>query len=176
MDDERESLKPIGATHWGRRGGATLRQQLVLAVLPTLTVLAALALLERFSDQRLLFSSLASSAFLIYLDPLHATNTVRSLVIAHLSAAVAGLAMFLVWGHGYTAGATAMVITIAVMIVADAVHPPAVSTSLIFGFKSGTEDEFLLFVLAVAVIAVLVLVQRLSVWGLARASGASSHG
>jgi hypothetical protein len=67
-----------------------------------------------------------------------------------------------------------MLMTIVVMVLADAVHPPTVSTSLIFGFRQDLEDEFLLYVLAGAVIALLVLLQRLSVWGLHRAAGASS--
>ena len=148
----------------------SLRHDLLLAVLPTVTALAALFVLERFSDQRLLFSSLASSAFLIYLDPTHTANTVRSLLIGHLFAACAGLLTFLLWGHGYLAAASAMVLTIVVMILADAVHPPAVSTSLIFGFKSGSENELVLFFLAVGVVALLVLFQRFSVWALSRAT------
>lgn len=175
MDAQRETLEPIKGKSWRTRRRSRLRQDLLLAVLPTVTVLGALYVLEEFSDQRLLFASLASSAFLIYLDPLHATNTVRSLVIAHLFAAAAGLVTYMIWSHGYQAAATAMLSTIVVMVFADAVHPPAVSTSLIFGFKRDSEDEFLLFVLAVAAIALLVLMQRLSVWGLNRATGASAE-
>lgn len=157
-----------GKSFWRIRQGPALGRDLLLASLPTGTVLLALVLLDRFSDQRLLFTSLASSAFLIYLDPHHATNTIRSLVIAHLFAATAGLGTFLVLGHGYLAAATAMLLTIVVMVVTDAVHPPAVSTSLIFGFRSGSEDELVLFVLTLLVIAVLVLVQLLSVRWLPR--------
>ncbi|MFD2784499.1 hypothetical protein [Hymenobacter rubripertinctus] len=51
-------------------------------LLPTLTVLVMLWLLELLSNQRRLFASLASSAFLIYLDPAHYTNSTRTLVIS----------------------------------------------------------------------------------------------
>lgn len=44
-----------------------IKGELRSALLPTVTVLAVLGLVETFSDQRLLFASLASSAFLIYL-------------------------------------------------------------------------------------------------------------
>ena len=106
--------------------------ELLLALLPTATVLAVLGLVEALNRQRLLFASLASSAFLIYLDPRHATNAVRTLVLAQVSAAALGLAAFLALGPGYASAGAAMVATIVLMVVADAVHPPAVSTSLAF--------------------------------------------
>jgi hypothetical protein len=54
------------------------RGELALVALPTVTVLVVLALVEALARQRLLFASLASSAFLIYLDPTHPTNRVRT--------------------------------------------------------------------------------------------------
>ena len=63
-----------------RRGGVW--GELALALLPTLTILLVLAFVEAFSRQRLLFASLASSAFLIYLEPRHRTNSVRTLALA----------------------------------------------------------------------------------------------
>jgi hypothetical protein len=53
-----------------------------------------------------------------------------------------------------------MVVTIAAMIRLDAVHPPAVSTSLAFAFRSGDEKNLALFGLALAVTAGLVMLQR----------------
>lgn len=174
MDAESETLEPIAGAGWRAHRRSRLQHDVLVAILPTVTVLGALFVREEFSDQRLLFASLASSAFLIYLDPFHATNTVRSLVIAHLFAALAGLVTCLFRGHSYQAAATAMLMTIVVMVLADAVHPPTVSTSLIFGFRQDSEDEFLLYVLDGAVIALLVLLQRLSVWGLHRGAGVNS--
>jgi CBS-domain-containing membrane protein len=75
------------------------------------------------SEQRLLFASLASSAFLIYLDPQHGTNAVRTLVLSHLMAALIGWATFALLGSGYLSGGSAMVATIFLMIVLDVVHP-----------------------------------------------------
>ena len=147
---------------WRRR--LPVRGEIALVVMPTLTVIAMLVLLEAFSEQRLLFASLASSAFLIYLDPLHATNTVKTLSLSHLFAAGFGLLAFLAFGHGYLAGGIAMVATIVLMIVRDAFHPPAVSTSLIFAIRSGAESEVSLFVFALLVVVVLVLLQRSAIW------------
>jgi hypothetical protein len=67
-------LEPIqGAKRQGRER-LGLRGEFALALLPTVVVLAVFALVETFSKQRLLFAGLASSAFLIYLDPQHGTT------------------------------------------------------------------------------------------------------
>lgn len=145
-----------------------LKDEVVLALLPTVIILAVLGLLEVFSRQRLLFASLASSAFLIYLDPYHGTNTIRTLVVAHFAAAVAGLATSLALGEGYTAGGSAMILTIGVMIFRDAIHPPAVSTALSFAFRANAERSLVLFGMALGLIVVLIFMQRGTVWLLVR--------
>ena len=168
MDDERESLKPIkGALRTGR-ARLPLKGELLLAVAPTIVVLIVFALVEVLSNQRLLFASLASSAFLIYLDPQHGTNSIRTLALSQLMAASIGLATYLILGPGYPAGGLAMVLTIVLMIVFDAVHPPAVATSLSFAFRAGDESNLLLFGLALSIIVVLVLLQRGLMWALNR--------
>lgn len=137
---------------------------MLLALLPTLTILLVLALVEVLSTQRLLFASLASSAFLIYLDPQHGTNTVRTLVAAHAGAALTGVGMDLTLGAGYLAAGAAMVATIVLMISLDIVHPPAISTSLAFAFRSADQQNLVLFLLSVLVIAILVLLQRVMLY------------
>jgi CBS-domain-containing membrane protein len=127
-------------------------------------VLAVFLMVESFSRQRFLFASLAASAFLIYLDPEHGTNRIRTLMIAQLSAAVLGLLTYMSLGPGYLSGAAAMIITIVLMILLDALHPPAVSTSLIFAFRAGHETNLFLFALAVAMTAGLVLLERSALW------------
>ena len=151
-----------------KRHRLTIRGELLLALLPTLTILGVLGLLEIFSQQRLLFGSLASSAFLIYLDPHHGMNTVKVLTASHGLAASSGLATFLLLGHGYPAAATALVTTILLMVLLDVVHPPAVSTSLSFALRSGAEDDVVLFGLALTLIVALVVLQRLGSWLLPR--------
>lgn len=146
-----------------------IRGELALAFLPTVTVLLVLALVEALSRQRLLFASLASSAFLIYLDPEHGTNRVRTLVVSQLAAALIGAGAYALLGPGYLAGGGAMVATIVLMIVLDAVHPPAVSTALGFALRTAGPSNVALFGLALGVTALLVVLQRAAVWGLARA-------
>lgn len=140
----------------------------MLALAPTLIILVVLALVEVLSRQRLLFASLASSAFLIYLDPQHGTNSIRTLITSQLMAATIGFFTYLIFGGGYVAAGTAMVITIVLMILLDAVHPPAVATSLSFALRAGNESNLVLFSLAVGITAMLVILERIALWILAR--------
>jgi hypothetical protein len=66
MNQKRSSLKPLeGANRqWRRR--LDIKGEIALITAPTLTVLVVMALVEALTQQRLLFASLASSAFLIY--------------------------------------------------------------------------------------------------------------
>ena len=146
------------------------RQELILALLPTTIVLLVFGLVQAWSKQQLLFASLASSAFLIYLDPKHATNSARTLVISQILSALIGFVAFSIFGPGYLSAASAMVFAIIAMVTLDAVHPPAVSTALAFGFRSNNENNLTLFVLSVFLIVTLVSLQRASLWLLARAS------
>lgn len=171
MSQDRASLKPIQGANRSLRRRLTLKGEFILALAPTTIVLMVLALVEVLSRQRLLFASLASSAFLIYLDPQHGTNSVRTLITSQLMAAALGFLTYLVLGPGYWAAGSAMVITIALMILLDAVHPPAVATSLSFALRAGNENNLVLFGLAVGVTATLVLLERLALWLLGRSQG-----
>ncbi|MBE9182490.1 HPP family protein [Oculatella sp. LEGE 06141] len=168
MSQNRSSLTPIQGANRSLRRRLNLKGEFALATGPTIIVLGVLAFVEVLSRQRLLFASLASSAFLIYLDPQHGTNTVRTLVIAQMMAAVIGLITYLTFGSGYLSGGVAMVTTIVLMILLDVVHPPAVSTSLSFALRAGNENNLVLFGLAVGITALLVGVERVALWILAR--------
>lgn len=170
MSRNRSSLKPIKGANRSLRQRLDLKGELALAAAPTAVILIVLALVEVLSRQRLLFASLASSAFLIYLDPQHGSNTVRTLMISQMMAASIGLISYIVLGSGYLSGGIAMVLTIVLMIVLDVVHPPAVSTSLSFALKAGNENNWVLFGLAVGITAVLVVLERFALWWLARYS------
>ncbi|RZL06739.1 MAG: HPP family protein [Hymenobacter sp.] len=150
------------------------RREVLLALLPTLTVLALLWLLKLLSNQQLLFASLASSCFLIYLDPGHPANSARALLISQLSAAVLGFGFHAWLGPGYLGAALALVSVIGVMILTNTMHPPAVATALNFAFRAGTgEGNLALFGLAVGVVLVLLAVQRGSAYLLRRFTPAS---
>ncbi len=137
-----------------------LAGKLALAVPPTLIVLGALFLLEGLRHERVLFASLASSAFLIYRDPGHRMNGVRTMVGAHLAAVALGIGAATLFHPGYTASAVAMIGTILILVLCDVVHPPAVSTALGFAFHAQQTDAAGLFLIALAMVAALVLLQR----------------
>jgi CBS-domain-containing membrane protein len=161
---KRSSLKPIQGANRSLRRRLNLPGEFALAVLPTVTVLAVLGLVEVLSRQRLLFASLASSSFLIYLDPQHGTNTIRTLVVSHMMSAVIGFLTYTMLGSGYLAAGSAMVIAIVAMILLDVVHPPAISTSLSFALRAGDESNLVLFGLALAITVLLVLMERCALW------------
>ncbi|NJN88850.1 MAG: HPP family protein [Leptolyngbyaceae cyanobacterium SL_7_1] len=169
-DTGRSSLKPIKGANRNLRKRLSLQGEFALALAPTSVILAVLAFVEVLSRQRLLFASLASSAFLIYLDPQHGTNTVRTLTISQIMAAVIGLGTYLLFGSSYFSAGSAMVVTITLMIWLDVVHPPAVATSLSFALRAGNETNVMLFGLAVGVIALLIVLERCALWLLARYS------
>lgn len=168
MSQSHSSGQPIAEPNHSFRSRLSLKEELLLAIAPTLTILSVMALVEWLSRQHLLFASLAASAFLIYLDPHHSSNTARTLSLSQLIASTIGLLANFILGAGYNAGAVAMLVTIVFMIVLDIVHPPAVSTALSFAFLAGSKNNLALFSLAVVMIALLVGLQRLSLWMLTR--------
>ncbi|HEV2147974.1 MAG TPA: HPP family protein [Longimicrobiaceae bacterium] len=168
MTNEMASLEPSGRASRKLRRRLTLKGELMLALLPTLTVLAVLGFVEVLSEQRLLFASLASSAFLIYLDPQHGTNSVRTLTVSQLMAAGIGWTAYVVIGSGYLGAGGAMVATIFLMILLDVVHPPAVATAMSFALRAGGVSNLVLFGMSVGITAMLVITERVAVWLLAR--------
>jgi len=147
-----------------------LRDELILALLPTATVLLTLALVESLGGQHLLCAALASSAFLIYLDPEHETNAVRTLVLSQMMAAGLGWAVWSVLGPGYASAGVAMAALILLMILLNVVHPPAVTTSLAFSLRPDKDSSLVLFALAITITAALVLLQRAALWLVSRRS------
>ena len=149
-----------------RRGG--LAGELLLALPPTVMVLGVVYLFESFRHQRVLFTSLAASAFLIYRDPAHPMNGVRVTVTAHVVAVALGLGAALLLGPGYLAGAVAMTATIVTLIVFDIVHPPAIGTALGFGFFPEQTSSAGFFIIALVMLAALIVLQRAATWLLRR--------
>lgn len=162
---------PIDSTperirHSNRRGG--FMGEAALAIPPALTVIGVVLLIQGITSQKLLFASLASSAFLIYYDPLHRMNSVRVMAASQIIGCIIGIVSGAVIGSGYGAGAAAIIATILVLVALDLVHPPAISTALSFAFVTPHERTVLLFVTALVMLAALVVIQHLAVWTLKR--------
>lgn len=168
LDAEAATMRPDAPERPSRRSRIGLRRELLLVLAPTVTVLLVLVMVEAISRQRLLFASLASSAFLVYLDPSHAANQARTLVLAQMGAATVGMLSYLAFGPGYLSAGVAMLAAIVGMVVFDVLHPPSVSTALSFGLRAGDASNLLLFGLALAITVALIGLQKLSMWLIAR--------
>jgi CBS-domain-containing membrane protein len=138
-----------------------LKTEVSSALLPTLTMAVVLFLLETYSKQHLLFASLASSAFLIYLDPQLPSYSIYTLSMAQVLAALIGFSISKLVRLDYTSVMIAMVIAIALMILLNVMHPPAVSTALAFAFETG--KTLPLFLTALSLLVVLIILQKVSV-------------
>jgi CBS-domain-containing membrane protein len=154
------NMEQPGLTH--RR--LSIRDKLLLALLPTATVLPMIGLIEAFGRHHLLCASLASSAFLIYWDPRNEMNSVHAVIVSQVTAAGVGWSMWLLLGGGFAAAACAIPLAILLMILFRAVHPPAVSTALAFAMRLDPNGSFVLFALAVGITALLVVLQRAVLW------------
>ena len=119
----------------------SVRQQFGLAIMPTAVCSCPLdgGWVQALSDQRLIFTSLASSAFLVYLDPEHPTNRVRTFLIAQGSATLLGPGSVSLLGTGFLAAGVATGLTILIIISLDAMHPPAISTALSCAFHTNSK-------------------------------------
>lgn len=145
-----------------------LKTEMILATLPTAMIIAVLLLLKAFSKQELLFASLASSAFLIYLDPKNPTNSIRTLLIAQTSAAIIGYVIYRLIGPGYIPAALSMIAIVLLMIFTKAMHPPAVASALNFAFQRTKPDTLSLFLFALLLLVILIVLQKVSLWLITR--------
>jgi CBS-domain-containing membrane protein len=157
------SMHDVKQTHT-EEGRPSRAHQLLLALLPTGTVLFMLGFFEALGREHLLCASMASSAFLVYRDPEHETNAARALVMSQMTAASIGWVMWSLLGPGFASASTATAATILVMILFNAVHPPAVSTALAFAMRTDGNSNIALFGLAVAMTAVLLLLKHAVLW------------
>lgn len=147
-----------------RRARVGIVRELGFAVPPTFTVVAVIFLIQGLTNQRLLFASLAGSAFLIYYEPMHHMNTLRVVILSQLIGAFGGVVVSMVIGPGYVAAVVAMTGAILLLIALNLVHPPAIATSLAFAFVPVKERTLFLFLASLIMLATLVLVQRLAIW------------
>ena len=148
-----------GAPAQGWRDRLSRRGELLLAAFPVATILVVLGAVEAVSRQHVLFGSLAGSAFLIYLDPEHPTNSVRTLTLSHAVGAAAGAAANAGLGATIPSMGLALVAAVVAMIALDVVHPPAAGTALAFAFRDSLSSALGLFALAVGMVALLVVVE-----------------
>lgn len=168
MGQEPEPIEIVEGGHRVGRARLPLRDELTLAILPTLTALLVLWTGDVVANRHVLFAALASSAFLIYMDPMHGTNRVPVLTLSHLIGALAGIAAVWLFGYSVLAAGLAVAVTILIMVVANIMHPPAIGTSLSFAFHTGFATNMSLFLLALGMVALLGILQRMTQYLLGR--------
>lgn len=122
----------------------SLKPRLLLALLPLAIVFILLGI-EVFVRQHVLFTSLVSSVFLIYLLPKHPMNDSLTLVISQGLAALVGYGSF--W---FTL----------LLVLLGRLHPPAIATSLIFNYRTHDESDLMLFGLLLGLIGMLFLMKK----------------
>jgi hypothetical protein len=142
----------------------SVRQQFCLALMPTVIVLLMVGCVQALRNQPLTFTSLASSAFLVYLDPEHPSNRVRAFLIAQGSGALLGFGVASLLGPGILAPGVALVVTIVLIITLDAMHLPAISTALSFALHKSSLKILAIFGLTMVVIASLVALRKAALW------------
>lgn len=141
-------------------------QRLVLAGFVAGTVLLIVAATDAISRQPALLASIASGTLHVYLDAIHRRRSVRAVLIGHLTAGSAAWLMHLAVGTGYAAAGGTLLVTVAAMVLLDAIHPPAASTALSFAFRSGHTPNHALFLSVLVIAASLAMLD----WGLAAVS------
>ncbi|MHB1416124.1 MAG: HPP family protein, partial [Chloroflexota bacterium] len=121
------------------------------------TVVGAIFLVQGLARQPILITSLASSAFLFYYQPLNEVNRFAPLVFGHLLAAGVGFLAALFLPVPYASTAVSIAGTVVLLMVLRLVHPPAISTSLVFSYQPHGVPALLTFALVLFIIAVLGL-------------------
>ena len=150
-----------------RSGGApSSHQQItVVSVATVLTVLAVIFVVQGVRHQPVLVTSLASSVFLLYWQPLNEVNRFKPLVFSHLIAMSVGYAASLVLPPPYASAAVALAVCVPLLSFLRLVHPPAISTSLVFSYRPQETSALSTFVVAIAVVVALAFVYLLLRWG-----------
>ncbi len=87
-------------------------------------------------------------------------NRIRTLLIAQGGAALIAYGATVIFGPSYAVAGVCVVLVIALMVLLDVMHPPAVSTALSFGFTASKPSSLVIFAIALGMLILLVLLQR----------------
>lgn len=148
--------------HADRGAWKWLGGELALAGPPTVTLLLALFFTNQLTRHPVLFTSLASSAFLIYQDPMHRKNSLSVMAIGQAAGAIAGICASLLLGQGYISVAVAVMLTIILLVPLNAVHAPGISSAMGFALLSPAYGLLAAFAVAVGIIIILAVFQQLA--------------
>lgn len=130
------------------------------------TILVVIFIVRDLAHQPVLVTSLASSTFLLYYQPLNEMNRLRPLVLGHLLSCVTGFVASLVLPVPYLSAAVSIAVSVTAMTLLRIAYPPAVSTSLIFSYRPHDVSALLTFLLTLLVVAVLAFLYFVLVHGI----------
>ncbi len=122
------------------------------------TILAVLFVAQDVAKQPVLITSLASSSFLLYYQPLNEINRFRPLVFSHVISSLIGYIASLIFPVPYISAAVCITLSVIAMLAFRIVHPPAVSTSLVFSYRPHEATALLTFFLTLMVVVILAFI------------------
>ena len=146
-DKKRRSIKRYSAEHLA-----------VVSIATVLSVLAVIFVVQELARRPILVASLGSSAFLLFFQPRNEVNNFRPLVFGHLLAAATGYGANLLFPEPYLSVAGGLAVTVLLLTGLRLVHPPAISTSLVFAYRPEQAEAIVTFGLTLAVVVALALI------------------
>lgn len=138
----------------------SLKSRLLLSLFPIAIVFVLLGI-EILVRQHMLFTSLVSSIFLIYLLPDDPMNDSLTIVISQALAALIGYAGYWLLGNSYLSACLSILMITLLLVLIGRLHPPAIATSMIFQYRTHSESDLVLFGLLLVLIVVLFLAKKL---------------
>lgn len=140
---------------------ADWRRVTAVSAATVITVVLMIVVIEQIAEQAVLVTSLAASTFLLYYQPLHRMNRFVPVVGGHLIAAGAGFLADEVIPSSTVALAVAITVTVVTLASLRIIHPPAISTSVVFAYRPHDASALLTFSLTLAVVVALAAVYLL---------------
>ena len=129
-----------------------------VSIATVLSVIAVIFVVQELASRPILVASLGSSAFLLYFQPRNEVNNFRPLVLGHLLAAATGYGANLLLPEPYLSVATGLAVTVLLLTGLRLVHPPAISTSLVFAYRPEQAEAIVTFGLTLLVVVALALI------------------
>lgn len=131
-----------------------LQKMDIVRVTGSFVAILAISFLSFEYDAPLFMASLGASAVILFAMPDSKAAIPRNVFVGHVVSAIVGISSSMLFGATWLAAAIAVSVSIAFMMIADAVHPPGGATALIAVTTSASWD----FVLAPVALGAVVLV------------------
>lgn len=140
---------------------ADWRRVATVSAATVITVVLMIVVVEQIAEQAVLVTSLAASTFLLYYQPLHRMNRFVPVVGGHLIAAGVGFLADEIIPSATLALAVSITVTVTALASLRIIHPPAISTSVVFAYQPHDAGALLTFSLTLAVVIALAVVYLL---------------